>query len=350
MKAKILLIGYGYWGKIWYKTIKSSKHQLVGVVDPIFKTTFSPLSENEITYDSLMNEDGSSVFNVKDDRLDFTHAIVAVPAMQHYKTYKQLKSMGIEDKNILIEKPVGLNLKEATEMSECCHGLVWLYDKAYRNLRYLLKNKIIGDIVLYQSFRASMGPRIRTDVSIIEDYLFHDLYLYLSLTNQFRNTINEDIDINYCNLRKSFFRDHHNLIKPDTVSLSFTDQTRTVEMFSSWIYPKKERKIVIVGTKGSLIWENDSIFINKSYYKKMDNCLSVDKYGNIGYELIEAISVSPEIDKTFTSNLELLLDDFVGNTLEIGDDIIPTSTFKTKQKKLVINTHRLIEKIKNIRD
>ena len=32
--VRILLVGCGYWGKNWYKTIMNSKYELVGVVDP----------------------------------------------------------------------------------------------------------------------------------------------------------------------------------------------------------------------------------------------------------------------------------------------------------------------------
>ena len=52
---KILLIGCGYWGKNWYKTILSSQYELVGVVDPnpvvdVTVPLFNSIEEVNIEY------------------------------------------------------------------------------------------------------------------------------------------------------------------------------------------------------------------------------------------------------------------------------------------------------------
>jgi len=339
--VKILLIGYGYWGKIWYKTIKKSPYKLVGVVDARFSELVQLVDDTADSYGKLEEVD-----------VDFTHVIIATPPSTHLAIYEELQDkFKLTSNKILVEKPVGTSYQETLLMADACHGLVWLYDTPYRNLKKIIKHeKLIGDIVLYQSFRASMGPRIRTDVSIIEDYLFHDIYLYLDLTNRFRN-IEDDIEVNYCNLRKSIFNDHDSLIKQDTVTLGLSDinggsHHTDVEMFSSWIYPKKERKIVIVGTNGSIIWDNDSIFINKDYYSKYEDPFKLDQHGNVGYQLNTFNDpLSPDIDKSDKTNLEKLLDDFIGKTIFSGDDELVLKSYKTTQKQLVINTHKIINKI-----
>ena len=342
--AKILLVGYGYWGKIWYKTIKKSQHELVAVVDPIFNSNRELVDMKTVSFEKL-----------EDVNKEFTHAIIAVPVEQHFKIYKQLKELyNIPARNILVEKPIGLNINEAEHMKDSCHGLVWLYDKTYKTVKNIIRSGRIGDVKLFQSFRASMGPRIRTDVSIIEDYLFHDIYLYLDLMNNKNRDISNTLSVNYTNLRKSMFTDYDSLIKQDTITVSLDDisseHSATIELFSSWIYPKKERRTVIVGTEGSLIWENDTIFINTSYYKKLDNSFDKDKNGNIGYELIDGSIIPQEIEPSLRSNLEKLLHDFIGKSLFEGEQEIPTSSFKTKQGNLAVQTHKVINKIKNIGD
>ena len=350
-KAKILLIGYGYWGQIWYKTLRKSGYLAV-VVDPIFKTQISQPGDNGMGF---VNLDGKYGWSGTDELkpFDFTHAIIATPPSTHLEIYKELKEkFNIKDNKILVEKPVGMNYEEAYQMKDCCHNLVWIYDVVYRNVKNIVKSGLLGDILTYQSSRASMGPRIRTDVSIIEDYLFHDIYLYLDMMGSRFRDLDTEISINYRDLRRSHFRDHDSIIKDDTITVGLIDSQGShfthIEMFSSWIYPKKERKIVIVGTKGSLIWDNNSIFINNSKYKKFEDSLQKDNYGNIGYELTLEEPREPAVDFVGDkSNLEKLLEDFVGKTLFSGEEELRIKSFASKQKSLVISTHKIIDKIKN---
>jgi predicted dehydrogenase len=69
----------------------------------------------------------------------------------------------------------------------------------------------------------------------------------------------------------------------------------------------KERKIVIVGTEGSIIWEGDKLYFTRSHYSNIEG---VDKYGNIGWELKEypTNDITPEEKR---STLELEFEDFV---------------------------------------
>lgn len=316
--VKILLIGYGYWGKIWYKTIKASQYELVAIVDPIFNSRRELVDMTIVTYEKL-----------EDVKKEFTHAIIATPVSEHLNTYRKLKELfKLPDENILIEKPVGLNLEQAKIMKNCCHDLVWLYDPTFIELKKQI-NKI-GKINLVQMTRASMGPRLRTDVSILEDYLFHDIYLYLDLFKP----VNNNINLEYFSLDKINIRDYDSLIKQDTIIIKAYDISNDIhlQMFSSWVYPKKERKTVIIGNKGSLIWENDSIFINNSYFEKLDN-FTKDELGNIGYKL----NILPETvinsSNHLKSNLNRLLTTFIYNQ------------FTNIENDLVIKTHNFIENI-----
>jgi predicted dehydrogenase len=131
-----------------------------------------------------------------------------------------------------------------------------------------------------------MGPRVRSDVSIIEDYMIHDLYMFLDL---FGTSFISDIKV-------------HNEFQPPIQSSScnlslFTNDGIRGDFYSSWIYPDKERKIVIVGDKGSFIWEGESLYYDSTKWVK-------NKTVEIGYREI----IEPIVSK---SNLELELDFFI---------------------------------------
>lgn len=259
---KILLIGCGYWGKNWYKTIFNSQFELAGVVDP------SPLIEVDVPLFSSLNE-----VNV-----DFTHAILAVNASLHTELVSKLD---IPKQNILVEKPCGTNLNDALNINDTFPGLLFLYSEEYSFIKQNLHT--IGEPKYWHSIRASMGPRVRTDVSIVEDYLIHDLYIFLDLFGP-GGVVSSTLT--------SEFKPP---VKPSSINLLLESKIPG-HFFSSWHYPDKVRKIVISGTKGSFIWEDDVLYFDNTNY--------------CGTEVVGGSR--KRIDTSAKSNLELELEAFIG--------------------------------------
>ena len=238
--SKILLVGCGYWGKNWYKTIKNSKYSLVGVVDP------SPVIDVDVP---LFND-------VNDVNIEYTHVILAVNAKLHSKIIKQLN---IPQENILVEKPCGVNIKDAK----------------------LIKDTI-GKPQYWKSIRASMGPKVRSDVSILEDYMIHDLYIFRDLFGE-------------CEVYNKYWnKEFPSPIKHSSLHLELKGKIPGY-FYSSWNYPIKERKIIIKGDKGSFIWENDELYFDNTHY--------------INNEVIEG--TCEKINTTPKSNLDLELEFFI---------------------------------------
>jgi predicted dehydrogenase len=293
---KILLIGCGYWGKNWYKTIMSSPYELVGVVDP------NPVVDVTVP---LFN-------SIEEVNVEYTHAIIATNAELHLNLKNQLN---IPDSNILVEKPCGIE-SNRSEFNNCFPGYIFLSSPQYKYIKDILNQGILGNIIYSRFERASMGPRIRTDVSIIEDYAIHDLYLYQALFEPTKT------DIIGGRLLNSF----DNPTQPDTLFLDVSSNNHITTFFSSWRYPSKTRKIEIVGENGSIVWENDNVYFHQSHYKKING---LDKNRNVGYELIETQPQEISLDLS-QSNLHLQLDDFLN---------------QSNRKNIFLNTNNFIWKI-----
>ena len=274
---KILLVGCGYWGKNWYNTIKNSSCELVGVVDP----------------NPILDVDVPLFDNINSVNVDYSHIILSVPPKHVNKIFKDIK---IESSKILIEKPCGVSKKDVKKLGEFYPGFIFLNSPHYQ---YIKKNiNKIGKPLFFNSSRASMGPRIRTDVSILEDYLIHDLYIFMGL-------FGKEISIENVFMSNTF----NNPIKSDTINLNLKCGNIRADMFSSWWFPQKTRKLFIIGDKGSFIWEDDSLRFYNGYYKEIDG---MDKNRNDGYELIDSLT-EPLIYTSQKSNLELELDNFINN-------------------------------------
>ena len=274
---KILLVGCGYWGKNWYNTIKNSSYELVGVVDP----------------NPILDVDVPLFDNINSVNVDYSHIILSVPPKHVNKIFKDIK---IESSKILIEKPCGVSKKDIKKLGEFYPGFIFLNSPHYQ---YIKKNiNKIGKPLFFNSSRASMGPRIRTDVSILEDYLIHDLYIFMGL-------FGNEISIENVFMSNTF----NNPIKSDTINLNLKCGNIRADMFSSWWFPQKTRKLFIIGDKGSFIWEDESLRFYNGYYKEIDG---MDKNRNDGYELIDSLT-EPLIYTSQKSNLELELDNFINN-------------------------------------
>ena len=288
---KILLIGCGHWGRNWYRTIIGSQYKLVGVVDPNPKIELAVPKFN----------------NIEEVNVDYTHVIIATNAEFHTKIF-ELSNLPPE--RILIEKPCGVNIHDAHKLKDAFPGYIFLYSDEFQYIKNNLSR--IGKPHYWKSIRASMGPRVRSDVSIIEDYMIHDLYMFLDL---FGSSF-----IKQLNLTKEF----NSPVLQSSCNLHlYTNKNIRGDFYSSWIYPDKERKIVISGTKGSFIWEGDNLYFDSTYWEGNQVVLG-------SRELIPSSS---------KSNLELELDFFIlGNKPDIN--ILKTWELLTQIKNKYESTFR----------
>lgn len=276
-KIKILLVGKGYWGNIWYKTIFKKNIDFV-VVDKILKTS--------------IDTNGIKNFELLEDALnaeEFTHAIIASPSENHLEIFKQI-NIKIPEDRILIEKPCGSSIEDFKDNVEFFPGYLFLYSEPFKYIRENIS--MIGDPIMYRSTRASMGPQPRTDISVVADYLIHDLYIFAELFGY------DDIEILSSHPQKHF--DHS--VKADTISLQLKNKNIFADMFSSWWYPTKHREVIITGKSGTFLWINDTLRYYKNSYKETKN---IDRNGNIRYDLFHSDARDIILTEKLTVDSEL---------------------------------------------
>lgn len=172
---KLILFGYGYWGKIWEKTIKKSNNELVLIIDP------------------LINNSLKMFKNIRN--IDFDLAIIATPIKEHYNISKLILSMG---KRVLLEKPGTTDLKSINE-------LIKLDINKLSGIGYTLLYCSAIDIIKkknwdYARFHRSNGSsQIRKDCNVIYDLLCHDIALAYYIFNSFPKILFVDKNIDTVN-------------------------------------------------------------------------------------------------------------------------------------------------------
>jgi len=188
-------------------------------------------------YDDILNDESvNSVF-------------VCTPPATHYQIAKEALLSG---KNVLIEKPMTVNAKEAEELIEISNkgslklmvGHTFEYSPAVEKIKEIIEGNILGDIYFISMTRINLGIH-RKDVSVIWDLATHDLSILFKLIDGMPEKIST--------LSNSF-------VKKGIKDVAFINLKYGNGIIAninvSWLSPKKIRETIIVGSKKMLVYDD----------------------------------------------------------------------------------------------
>tara|TARA_B100000989_G_scaffold296961_1_gene281403 strand:- start:1262 stop:2212 length:951 start_codon:yes stop_codon:yes gene_type:complete len=248
-ELNIALIGCGNWGK----NIARNLHQM-GFLACIYDAN-AKLSEKINNDHMLPNRELNKIFEDQ----NIKGIVIASPA----KTHKELAIEALKnDKDVFIEKPFCLSLPDAQKLSELATnrdkvlmvGHLLNYHNAFIKMKDLIKNGKIGVPKNIRANRLALGV-VRSKESVIYDLSAHDISMILAITEEL------PFDVNVQSIH------HNNNIGPDAISvkLSFSNGV-TALINSDWMCPYKEHKFSVIGTKGSLIFDDTKTWSDKLLY------------------------------------------------------------------------------------
>ena len=187
--------------------------------------------------------------------------IVATPAETHYAIARKLLEAG---KNVLVEKPITLELDEAAELVRLASeknlklmvGHVLMYHPAVLKLKELVDAGKIGRLQYIYSNRLNFGT-VRTEENILWSFAPHDISIIQFLTGSKPDSV-------YA--RGAAFLQHN--IEDSTITyLSFPGNVHA-HIFVSWLHPFKEQRLVVIGDKGMIVFEDSAPADKLKFYPK----------------------------------------------------------------------------------
>jgi len=270
MKLKAAIIGYGYWGpKLARNFLNSSKFQINYVVDN--KTNNLIKAKNEIPLAIGLN----NLDEIKAENLDLI--ILSTPTITHFKLVKKF----LKFTNVLVEKPLSLNLKHTRELEKIAKksknllfvDYPFIFSGSTNFIKKIIKNNELGKLLEIESYR-EQAP-IRNDCDVIWDLGVHDLSILRYLLNR-----------NPLKIHSHKYKTG-NQKKNDTayINLEYSNNLK-VFIKNSWISPVKTRVIKFKFSKGILICDENEALYKIKIYKKLN-------LKNTNYKL-----EIPEIDLT----------------------------------------------------
>jgi predicted dehydrogenase len=172
-----------------------------------------------------------------------TTAIIATPVWDHLSTANDLLERGFD---LYIEKPMCETAAEVQMLSNYVPrqilmvGHIFLYHPALKIVKSNLSR--IGTIKHVDSQRLNWGI-YQTKTTPLLSLLPHDVSIL--------NELFTDITVTSASQRN--FTDN---IVPDWVSFNLTMGDVTATVTGSWYWPERVRKLTIVGSQGSIVWDD----------------------------------------------------------------------------------------------
>ena len=243
MRINVAILGYGYWGPNLVRNFnRFSNCNISYIVDKdIIK-----LNEAKKLYPHV-NCISNPLIVIKDKTIDAI--VIALPVSQHYKYAK----IALENnKHILMEKPATDSYKKLKELTSFAKkrklqlmvDYTFLYTATVQKIKELLDNKTIGDILFIEAQRLNLGI-FRNDVNVIWDLAVHDISIIQYILNKFPKSISAK-GISYINSRKT-----------DLAYITLNYGKKQVgHISSSWLFPFKNKKMVIGGSKKTIVYDD----------------------------------------------------------------------------------------------
>ena len=275
---------------------------------------------------------------------DIKAVAIATPACSHYEYIKQSLLAG---KDVFVEKPLALMVKEGKRLVELAEkekrilmiGHILQYHPAVMKLKELISSGGIGNIQYIYSNRLNIG-KLRTEENILWSFAPHDLSVILMLLGE------EPVNI-------SAFGGNYISNGTYDVTLTTMEFKNGVKghIFVSWLHPFKEHKLVIVGSKTMIVfddvseeklflyphkieWKNGKVpIVQKAEYQ----IIPVDKGEPLKEELSHFIECVLQRKRPRTDGREGLR---VIKVLESAEKVLMKNTnHKTEQEKLNYFVH-----------
>jgi len=324
MKKEIIaIVGLGYWGTIVTNTVVSmNKFRKIYVFDndtqkiKNIKKKFG----NKIEYISF-----NKIKN--DDRIK--NIFLATPPKVNFKL---LNTLICKNKNILIEKPGLTNLSQYRKIkdmmkktkSNLSFGYIYIYNDYIKYIKRIINSKELGKIRYINLQRQNFGP-IRNKVSAAFDLATHDISILYYLLNKkiiLKKSINHDIlgkknfDISFLNLRAGEIK---------------------IDINVSWLNPEKIRKIIIIGSKKMLLFDEMNISDPVKIYNNYVSFPKIDKFTKYFFNqskyIFKGKSRSIKFEETKPLNNEI--NEFLKN-----NESITNIKFSENIIKTIKNIHR----------
>lgn len=237
---KICVIGGGAWGENHIRTLYEMGN-LAAVVEP-----------SDVRRTQLAEKYPAEYYASVDEAIAkrYDGYVISAPAELHYEIGVKTLSAGLPT---LIEKPMTLNSHDALSLVEIADrndtpfmvAHILLFHPAIRKIKELVDSGKIGELYYLYSTRIKFGT-VRKEENVFWSFAPHDI----AVCDYIVGAPAEHIRVSQGNFLQK------NICDYALAQIEYPNNVKA-HILTSWLHPFKEQRLVVVGSKG-MIWFDDA--------------------------------------------------------------------------------------------
>ena len=290
MKKNIAVVGCGHWGKNLVRNFYE-----LGVLGSICDPNIDIAEQYSKQY-SVQSHSFSEIIN----NASIKGVVLAVPAKYHAAMAIDAMKQG---KHVFVEKPLAMNEAEAILMIKTAKenkvqlmvGHLLQYHPVFQKVKEMVLSGEIGEINYIYSNRLSLG-KVRTEEDVVWSFAPHDISMILSLAKE---------DPKFVTVHSTAIL-QDNIADTATIHMIFKSGLKS-HISVSWLHPYKEQKLVVIGKKAMLVFDD-----TKSWNEK----LCIQRYQ------VEINQVSPNLKKDDLEFIKVTEDEPLKNECQHFIDVV----------------------------
>lgn len=262
---KVAVIGCGYWGKNLVRNFYQLG-ALAAICDPIESVAkkFSDLYQVPAkSWEAILHD--TTIQGV----------VLSVPVPLHARLCCEALQAR---KDVYVEKPLACNEEEGERIQHTLEafpqvfmvGHLFQYHPAVNKIAELLSKHVIGKLKYIRSHRWNLG-KIRSEENVLWSLAPHDFSAILRFIPSKLQSLSA----------YGQYLFHDSIADRVDVQMTFGSDIHA-EISVSWVHPFKERKLVLGGTEGMLVWDdtlpnNESLKLYRHVYSRKGKTIVTEK-------------------------------------------------------------------------
>jgi len=272
MKIKIAIVGAGRWGTNLIRNfLKHPQAEVVAVVDSSPERLIDclqkfNLDENLVTLTTEWEK-------VREQK-DIDGVVVATPASTHFPLIADALRLGY---HVLAEKPLTLDPAECLELIRLAEinqkqllvDHTYLFNSVVEKGEQIVKKGELGELRYGYASRTNLGP-VRQDVDALWDLAIHDVAIFNYWLGETPIEVQATGKV-WLQNDKGMGALVNGLTDLNWITLTYANGFQAY-IHVCWLNPDKQRKLTVVGSKGSLIFDELAIdtplILQRGYFEQ----------------------------------------------------------------------------------
>lgn len=263
MKIGLVILGVGRWGVHFVRNfLHHPSVNIIGIVDPLLGNLDNCKTKFDLDPQTILTTQWETIR----DNKNINAVVVITPASTHYSLIADALSLGY---HVLSEKPLTLEPSECAALTQLAQQQqrilfvdhTYLFHPVVNKGAEMMRSKCLGELRYGYASRTHLAP-VRQDVDALWDLAIHDLAIF----NYWLDETPISVQAQGTTWLQSGLAD------VVWATLTYPSGFKAY-LHWCWLNTDKQRRLSVVGTQGSLIFDemssNEPLVLQHGYFEDL---------------------------------------------------------------------------------